>query len=379
MRILKTNNMSIELSIVMPCLNEAETIANCVNKAKQFLTENQINGEVIIGDNGSTDGSQAIAKQLGAIVVDVKNKGYGNASRGAIDAARGKYVITADTDDSHDLLNLNPFLQKLNEGYDLVMGNRFKGSKQKKAMPFLHRYVGNPALTFVGNLFFKTNVGDFHCGLRGFTKDAYNKMELSTSGMEFASEIVVKASMLKMKICEVPTTVFPSGRSRKPHLRSFPDGWRHLRFLLLYSPKWLFLFPGIILSIFGFVATITMISDKDVTNIKWLVLASSMFLIGFQFIIFYALTKIYATNHGLIPKTRSYNRLFDYFTLERGLLIGFVFTVLGLIMAYFGLTGDYSIQDSLKKIVPSVIAITLGIQLILFSFFFSVLGLNDDN
>lgn len=371
--------MTVELSIVMPCLNEAETIARCINKAKTFLDSNNIIGEIIIGDNGSEDGSQDIARNLNAIVVDVKQKGYGNASRGAIEVAKGKYIITADTDDSHDLLNLMPFVEKLLEGFDLVMGNRFKGEKQDNAMPFLHRYVGNPILTFIGNLFFKTNIGDFHCGLRGFTKAAYNKMDLRTKGMEFASEIVVKASMLGLKITEVPTTVFPAGRSRKPHLRTFPDGWRHLRFLLLYSPKWLFLFPGILFALLGLGETTSIILSESNENIKWLSFSSVLLLIGFQFIIFYSLTKIYATNHGLIPNSKNYNRLFNYFTLERGLLVGFLFVIVGSILSFFGLIDDKPITEILKIIIPSAMIVALGIQLILFSFFFSILGLTDEH
>ena len=370
--------MPIELSIVMPCLNEAETIANCIRKAQHFMSNNNIEGEVVIGDNGSTDGSQEIATELGARVINVTRKGYGNASRGAIDAAKGHYVITADTDDSHDLENLEPFIEKLRAGYDLVMGNRFKGERQENAMPFLHRYLGNPVLTFIGNLFFKTNVGDFHCGLRGFTKDAYNAMQLKTTGMEFASEIVVKASLLKLKITEVPTTVFPAGRTRKPHLRTFPDGWRHLRFLLLYSPKWLFLFPGILVMLLSMMATLNIMFFQDEPVLKWLPLTSVLFLISFQFVVFYALTKIYATNHDLIPKTKSYNNLFKYFTLERGLLVGFILTIVGAVLSYKGFTANNGMVDNLKLIIPATISVALGIQLMLFSFFFSILGLTDD-
>ncbi len=372
--------MSIELSIVMPCLNEAETIANCIQKANHFLQKNSIDGEIIIGDNGSTDGSQKIAKALGAVVVNVKKKGYGSASRAAIDISKGKYIITADTDDSHDLLNLMPFVEQLKKGNHLVMGNRFKGDIQKKSMPFLHRYIGNPVLTFLGNLFFKTNIGDFHCGLRAFTRKVYDQMELTTSGMEFASEIVVKASMLNFKIVEIPTTVFPSGRSRKPHLRTFPDGWRHLRFLLLYSPRWLFLVPGVILMLIGSIGTLNiMFGDNISESLTKIPLFSGLFLISFQFIIFYALTKIYATNHGLIPRKKNYNKLFNYFTLERGLLVGVLFMIIGAILSYFGFENNTSTEGKLKMLIPGVVSLVLGIQLILFSFFFSVLGLKDEN
>ncbi|MFV9552131.1 glycosyltransferase family 2 protein [Algibacter sp. PT7-4] len=370
--------MNLELSIVMPCLNEAETIAVCVEKAKKFMANNNINGEVVIGDNGSTDGSQDIARNLGAVVVDVKKKGYGNASRGAIDASKGKYIITADTDDSHDILNLDAFVEKLREGNHLVMGNRFKGEKNKEAMPFLHRYLGNPVLTFLGNLFFNTNVGDFHCGLRGFTRKAYDEMNLSTSGMEFASEIIVKASMLNLNISEVPTTVFPAGRTRKAHLRTFPDGWRHLRFLLLYSPKWLFLIPGIFFMFIGSGGSLAVLFGYKADSLWWLPLFAGLFLISFQFVVFYALTKIYATNHGLIPRKKGYNNLFKYFTLERGLIVGTICTCVGVFLYYLGFKEGITLVRILKTLVPATIVMVLGIQLVLFSFFFSILGLKDD-
>ncbi|SHJ16403.1 glycosyltransferase family 2 protein [Algibacter luteus] len=371
--------MSLELSIVMPCLNEAETIASCIKKAQTFMQENNIDGEVVIGDNGSTDGSQEIAKNLGAVVVNVEKKGYGNASRGAIEGSKGKYIITADTDDSHDILNLNLFLDNLRSGSDLVMGNRFKGENKKDAMPFLHRYVGNPVLTFIGNLFFRTNLGDFHCGLRGFTREAYEKMKLSTPGMEFASEIIVKASLLNLKITEVPTTVFPAGRNRKAHLRTFSDGWRHLRFLLLYSPKWLFLIPGFLCMLIGIIGAINISFDTNNHNLKWIPLFAGLFLISYQFVVFYALTKIYATNHGLIPRKRSYDNLFVYFTLERGVILGFFLTLIGVAIYYFGFKNNMeSTERILKIIVPAIVVVVLGIQTILFSFFFSILGLKEE-
>jgi len=372
--------MKIELSIVMPCLNEIETIALCISKAQQFMQTHNISGEVIIGDNGSTDGSIEKALSLGAIVVNVKEKGYGNASRGAIEAAKGEYIITADTDDSHDLLHLEQFISKLEDGYELVMGNRFKGEQRKNAMPFLHRYVGNPVLTFIGNLFFRTAIGDFHCGLRGFTKTAYKKMDLNSKGMEFASEIVVKASMLNLKITEVPTTVFAAGRTRKPHLRTFPDGWRHLRFLLLYSPKWLFLMPGMLLFLTGIVGLLLLLSSSSGTEyIRESTLILGVILFSFQFIVFFALTKIFAINHGLIPKSTNYSKLFLFFNLERGLILGGCMTVLGAVLLYYGFSSELKIESTLKLIFPAIIVVALGIQVILFSFFFSILGLVEKN
>jgi glycosyltransferase involved in cell wall biosynthesis len=368
--------MKTELSIVMPCLNEIETIELCITKAQQFMQTHNISGEVVIGDNGSTDGSVEKALALGAVVVNVKEKGYGNASRGAIEAAKGKYIITADTDDSHDLLNLEPFVSKLNQGYELVMGNRFKGEQKKDAMPFLHRYLGNPVLTFIGNLFFRTSIGDFHCGLRGFSKTAYEKMDLNSQGMEFASEIVVKASMLNLKITEIPTTVFAAGRSRKPHLRTFPDGWRHLRFLLLYSPIWLFLVPGVLLFLSGIIGLLLLLSSGSaIEYVRESTLILGVILFSFQFIVFYGLTKIFAVNHGLIPKGANYSTLFRYFNLERGLISGGLLTLLGSVLLYFGFSSNLKIESTLLFIFPAIIAIALGVQIILFSFFFSILGL----
>ncbi len=235
----------LELSIVMPCLNEAETVGVCVEKALRFLEKGAVDGEVIVADNGSTDGSVEIARRAGARVIHVPEKGYGNALMGGIRAARGRYIIMGDSDDSYDFLHLEGFLEKLREGYDLVMGNRFKGGIAPGAMPFLHRWLGNPVLSGIGRLLFRSPCGDFHCGLRGFSKSAAEKMRLQTPGMEFASEMVVKASLLGMRVAEVPTTLSKAGRSRLPHLRSWRDGWRHLRFLLLFSPRWLFWLPGL--------------------------------------------------------------------------------------------------------------------------------------
>ena len=229
-----------ELTILMPCLNEEETIGLCIRKALSFLEQHQIKGEVLIADNGSTDQSRDIARRLGARVVNVEEKGYGSALLGGIRAAKGQYIIMGDSDDSYDFLNLMPFVSKLREGYDLVMGNRFKGGIEKGAMPFLHRYLGNPVLTFIGRLFFRIGISDFHCGLRGFRRESILAIGLNTPGMEFASEMVVKSALSGLKIAEVPTTLSPDGRSRPPHLNTWRDGWRHLRFLLIYSPRWMF-------------------------------------------------------------------------------------------------------------------------------------------
>ena len=242
---------ALELTILMPCLNEAETLAICIGKAQSFLTRSGIAGEVVVADNGSTDGSQAIASANGARVVPVPEKGYGAALAGGITAAHGKFVIMADADDSYDFANLDLFVAALRDGADLVMGNRFAGGVAADAMPWHHRYIGNPVLSFLGRLFFRTPVRDFHCGLRGFSRVAIQRLNLRTIGMEFASEMVVKSTLSNLDVREVPTTLKKDGRSRPPHLRSFRDGWRHLRFLLLFSPRWLFLYPGITLLLVG--------------------------------------------------------------------------------------------------------------------------------
>jgi glycosyltransferase involved in cell wall biosynthesis len=304
--------MTIELSVVMPCLNEAETLAICIKKAQDFFIQNNINGEVVIADNGSTDGSQDIAKQLNARVINVKEKGYGNALKGGIKEAYGTYVIMGDADDSYDFGKLEAYVTKLREGYDLVMGNRFKGGIKKGAMPFLHKYLGNPVLSFLGRLFFKIDIGDFHCGLRGFRKDAFYKMNLQTTGMEFASEMIVKSKLNNLSITEVPTVLSPDGRTRPPHLNTWQDGWRHLRFLLLYSPNWLFFIPGVLLLLFGFLSSCLLVLQPIELNnitldVHTLLYTGTSIIIGFQFVLFYGLTKIYAVENNLLPKSNRYH------------------------------------------------------------------------
>src|SRR5437870_4406436 len=303
----QTKLSELELTILMPCLNEAETLATCIRKAQTWLDENGVNGEVLIADNGSTDGSQAIAAEIGARVVHVSAKGYGSALLGGITAARGKYVIMGDADDSYDFTNLGPFLAKLRDGYELVMGNRFKGGIRPGAMKALHKYLGNPVLSGAARIMFREKkIGDFHCGLRGFSRDAALRMDLRTTGMEFASEMVVKASLQKMRIAEVPTTLSPDGRSRPPHLRSWRDRWRHLRFLLLYSPRWLFLYPGALLMLLGFATGLWLLPGLRVVgplsfDVHTLLYAAAAVCIGFQSILFSVFTKIFAISEGLLP------------------------------------------------------------------------------
>src|SRR5690606_9556550 len=317
----------VELTVVMPCLNEAETVATCVRKAVDFMKRHGIDGEVVVADNGSTDGSQQLARDAGARVVHVAEKGYGNALMGGIRAARGKYVIMGDADDSYDFTNLMPFVEQLRDGADLVMGNRFRGGIKPGAMPPLHRYLGNPVLSFIGRLFFGSKVGDFHCGLRGFRRDSILRIGLQTGGMEFASEMVVKATLNGLDVREVPTTLSPDGRSRPPHLRSWRDGWRHLRFLLLYSPRWLFFIPGLVMMSIGLIAGVALTTGPVVIgalafDVDTLVGAAAMVVIGFQAVLFALFTKVYAAEEGFLPEDRRVRKLVDVISLEKGLVAG---------------------------------------------------------
>lgn len=379
--------MKPELSVVMPCLNEAETLAICIQKAQSFFFHENVEGEIIIADNGSTDGSQQIAQDLNATVVNVPQKGYGNALRGGIEAANGKFIIMGDADDSYDFTHLMPYVSKLREGYDLVMGNRFKGGIKKGAMPFLHKYLGNPVLSFIGRLFFKIKIGDFHCGLRGFSKEAYYKMELKTAGMEFASEMIVKASLKNLKITEVSTILSPDGRSRPPHLNTWRDGWRHLRFLVLYSPNWLFMIPGLFLMFFGLIVSSFLIfGPVTISNVTFdvhtLLYTSSFVLIGFQFILFYGLTKVFTVENELLPKSNKYDRLFKFLNLEKGLIVGLLFMIFGIALSISAYSdwqaisfGNINNTNVFRMVIPAVTLMLLGIQIILFSLFFSILGL----
>jgi glycosyltransferase involved in cell wall biosynthesis len=377
----------IELSIVMPCLNESKTLGTCIKKALAAMRELGIHGEIVIGDNGSTDGSREIALNLGAHVVTIASPGYGAALHGAIAASRGEYVIMGDSDDSYDFSHIDLFMQKLRGGCDLVMGNRFQGAIKPGAMPPLHRYLGNPVLSAVGRLFFKSPVGDFHCGLRGFRRDAIENLHLQTRGMEFASEMVVKATLFGLRIGEVPTTLSPDGRDRKPHLRTWRDGWRHLRFLLLYSPRWLFLYPGFALFFAGvLVAAWLMPGPRRVGHVEFdldtLLAASMAMLIGVQSIYFATFSKVFAITEGLLPEDARLNSLFRYVTLETGLVVGTLLTIAGLGLWTFGLAfwsghhfGPLDPDHVLRIVVPGLVSLTLGVETILSSFFLSLLGM----
>ncbi len=377
----------VELSVVLPCLNENETVGICVEKAIASLRAAGIEGEVVVADNGSTDGSIEIAQGAGARVVHVRDRGYGNALRGGIEAARGTYIVMADSDDSYDFRHIPRFLEELRKGSELVMGNRFLGGIDRGAMPWLHRYLGNPVLTAVGRLFFHSPCRDFHCGLRAFRKDSYERMGIRSTGMEFASEMVVKASLLHMKVSEVPTTLSPDGRSHPPHLRTWHDGWRHLRFLLMYSPRWLFLYPGIGSIVLGLAVCAWLLPGSKqigdiVFDVHTLAYAFGSMAVGFQLLAFAIFTKVFAITEGLLPEDPRLNRLFDYIKLETGLVIGAILVLLGVAGSCFAVFswarasfGPLDSEKLLRVVLPSVFALMLGAQVIFSSFFLSILGL----
>jgi len=378
----------LELTILMPCLNEAETLAVCIKKALSFLEGNKISGEVLVADNGSTDGSQQIASENGARLVNVSQRGYGAALIGGCNAALGKYVIMGDADDSYDFTNLMPYIEKLREGYDLVMGNRFKGGIKKGAMPPLHYYFGNPVLSGLGRLFFKSPIRDFHCGLRGYNTKRMRDLHLRTTGMEYASEMVVQATINGYKITEVPTTLSPDGRSRPPHLRSWRDGWRHLKFLLIHSPNWLFLYPGLVLSAIGLVLGI-MIEVSPLyffgafLDINTLLYAAMMLIVGFNLILFHAYTKIYAIQAKFIKVEKSFlSKINANNCALAGLfavLVGLGISVVALVMWGREDFGGLDPQRFMRITIPAVTLILLGVQLLFSGFFVEILRIKTKN
>jgi glycosyltransferase involved in cell wall biosynthesis len=389
---LEQIQMSVELTILMPCLNEEETLAACIDEARGFLAKANIDGEVLVADNGSTDGSIRIAEQHNAGVVRVPVKGYGAALMHGIRAARGTYVIMGDSDGSYDFSRLQPYVDRLRAGYDLVMGNRFLGGIERGAMPFLHRYLGNPVLSFLGRLFFRIPVGDFHCGLRAFRRDRLLALGLRARGMEFASEMVVRAALSGLAIAEVPTTLSPDGRSRPPHLRTWRDGWRHLKFLLMLSPRWLFLYPGVFLFSVGLIAQAAILLGpvalgRVVLDIHTMLFAGGAMVIGLQMIIFSVLVKTAAAAHGVLPSGSNFRRFVSRFSLERGIVLGVVVAVAGFILAAYSLwiwvsTGFSALEprDVMRIAIPSLTLSVIGIELVLSSFVLSFLMWNlDDN
>jgi glycosyltransferase involved in cell wall biosynthesis len=377
----------IELSIVMPCLNEARTVGTCIDKARTALEELRIRGEIVIADNGSTDGSQEIAREHGARVVPVRRRGYGSALQAGIAAARGRFVIMGDADDSYDFSKLGAFVERLRQGDDLVMGNRFRGGIQPGAMPWHHKYIGNPVLTGILNLFFRTPIRDAHCGLRGFRKDSYNQLGLYTPGMEFASEMVVKACLKRQRISEVPIVLHPDGRDRPPHLRSFRDGWRHLRFLLLMCPLWLYLIPaGFLMAVgLGLMAWLTpgpRAVSGTVLDIHTMLLGSLCAIVGYQTLWLWAYARIHGWTSGLLPPGTFSVRIFDHLNLERGLVTGVVLFLVGLVLNawlvgewYDRDLGPLDVQTTMRYALWGFTTMVLGVQTVYGSFFLSMLGM----
>ena len=368
-------------------MNEAATIGLCVRQVIETLANHNISGEIIVADNGSTDRSREIAEEMGARVVLVESRGYGSALMGGINAARGKYVVMGDADCSYDFRQIPVFLEKLRSGYELVVGNRFQGGIQPGAMPALHRYLGNPLLTAIGRLFFRARCHDFYCGLRGFTKAAYENMTLRTTGMEFASEMVVKASLFGMRVCEVPTTLSLDGRGGKSHLRTWHDGFRGLRFLLLYSPRWLFLYPGLSLLLVGLAIAIWLLPGPrrvghSFLDIHTLLYAVVAILAGFQAIVFAFFTKVFGITEGLLPEDPRLTRAFRTLTLEKALLLGAMLLLTGMAIAgYSAYTwsrtgfGPMNPFVLVRLVAAALVSITLGVEIIFSSFFLSILGL----
>jgi glycosyltransferase involved in cell wall biosynthesis len=377
----------LELTILMPCLNEAETVATCVGKARNFLERSGIEGEVLVADNGSSDGSAELAVEAGARVVHVARRGYGNALMGGIKAAGGKYVIMADADDSYDFGQLDGFIDGLRAGNSMVIGHRFRGGIQPKAMPFLHRYLGNPLLSFAGRLFFSSQIGDFHCGLRGVNREAALQLALRAPGMEFATEMIVKATLAGWRISEIPTVLSPDGRSRAPHLRSWRDGWRHLRFLLMMSPRWLMLYPGAFLILTGIGAELAILRGPIVIDgvgfdIHTMLYAAGATILGVQLVLFALLARAVGVLKDLLPMTPQLRRFLDFFTLERGILLG-----ISLALAGFGLA-VHSVETwaharlaalnpatMMRLAIPSVTLMLAGAEIVFASFLLEFIGI----
>lgn len=380
-----TGDRGVELSIVMPCLNEARTLPVCIAKARHYLESRQIEGEIIVADNGSTDGSRELAQELGARVVAVPTRGYGAALSSGIAAARGEYVIMGDSDDSYDFGALDPFVQKLREGHHLVMGNRFIGGIRRGAMPPLHRYFGNPLLTHIGRVLFKSECGDFYCGLRGFRKDAFERMQLQCQGMEFALEMVVKATIFSMSVVEVPTTLSPDGRDRPPHLRSWRDGWRSLRFYLLFCPKWLFWYPGLALMLIGFLCGLWLLpgprSVGGVTfDVHSLLFCGAAVVIGYQAVIFGIAAKFLATSAGLHPPNAKFEKQIGDVPMELVVIGGFLLGLVGLASSAIAFLewigkgfGPLDPFSMMRIAIPSVVAMMLGCQTVFSGFFLGLL------
>lgn len=380
----------VEVSVVLPCLNEADTLGRCIEKAQSALRSHGIAGEIVVADNGSTDGSLAIALRMGARVVDVRERGYGSALMAGIVAARGVRVVMADADDSYDLTQVPRFVAKLREGHDLVQGCRLPaggGRVLPQAMPWLHRWWGNPMFSFLARWWFRVPIHDIHCGMRGFTAELYRRLDLRCTGMEFASEMIIKAALQGARITELPIVLHPDGRqSHASHLHTFRDGWRHLRFFLLFSPRWLFLFPGLAMILLGLggyaVAMPRLALGRVIFDVHTLLFASLAIVCGYQAILFAVLTKTFAINEGLLPTDTWMSRLWRLVTLERGLGAGAVAMLSGLVLLGAAVNqwrlhdfGPLDYERTMRWVIPGVTLTTLGFQTILSSFFLSILGM----
>ena len=380
----------LELTILMPCLNEAETVATCVQKARHFLQRTGVPGEVLVADNGSTDGSPELARQAGARVVQIAAKGYGSALLGGIEAARGQFVIMADADDSYDFSRIDGFLQSLRVGHQLVIGHRFRGGIRPGAMPWLHRYIGNPVLSFIGRVFFSCRIGDFHCGLRGVDRAAALRLGLCAPGMEFASEMIVKAVLAGWNIGEVPTILSQDGRSRPPHLRSWRDGWRHLRFLLMMSPRWLLLYPGLLLIAGGGAAELLIARGPVVIHgvgfdIHTMLYAAGASILGLQLLLFSVIARTVGVLKNLLPMTPRLRRFLRVFSIERGILLGVSLGLTGLALAVYTLDtwfrarfGPLDPFTAMREVITSVTLMIAGGEILFASFLLGLIGVHPD-
>jgi len=382
-------NETKELTVIMPCLNEAETLERCIRKAQKCMDENGIDGEVLVADNGSTDGSIEIAEKCGARVAHISEKGYGAALRGGTKEAYGKYCIMGDADDSYDFSKLMPYMEKLREGYDLVMGNRFKGGIEKGAMPFLHRYLGTPVISFIGRLFYHNDIGDFNCGMRGYNKEKIVDLKLKSNGMEYASEMIVKSALQGYKIAEVPTTLSVDGRSREPYLSTWSDGWRHLKFLLMHSPDWLFLIPGLVFIVLGLIMMVVLTIEPVVINnisfdINTMLFSAGFILVGVNAVLFSCYTKVFAAQTGYIPLTESMKKI-SKFTMEKGIVTGLLMILAGLAasvasIVIWGKT-SYGVLDPdkiMRITIPAMTLCVIGVELVFGGFFLEILRTEQD-